>query len=401
MKSFPCFLILSLIKSFVYYFLPCYNNKKDILKGVFTMNFYLPTRIFDEKGCVLSHAGELSLLGKNALLVTGKHSSRTNSSLSHVCLALDKYQIPYTLFDEIEPNPSVETIMKAAKAGIQAGSDFVIGIGGGSPLDAAKAIALMIANPDCSEEILYQKKSLPHLPVACVPTTAGTGSEVTPYAILTLHEEKTKRSISHTIFPAYALCDASYLETAPEATLIHTAVDALAHLIESQLNSKTSLYSQIFSEKGLALWGSIKKELQKKPLEKGCLPDSVYQTLMQASTLGGMAISHTGTSLPHGLSYPITYRLSLPHGKAVGLFLGGFVENYPDKAASGQVLSLLGFSDAKEFSSYLSDILELSSLSIPEELMETSFHEVLSNPAKLKNYPYKADYELMKKIGKR
>lgn len=358
------------------------------------MNFYLPTHIFHEKNCVLNHADKLCSLGSRALIVTGKHSSRTNGSLNDVINALDTRKIPYTIFDETEQNPSVETVMKAAKKGLENGTDFVIGVGGGSPLDASKAIALMIANPGKSGEILYQKTDLSHLPVACIPTTAGTGSEATPYAILTLHKEKTKRSISHKIFPEYAFCDASYLETASRDGLVNTAADTLAHLIESSLNTNSTPYSRIFSEKGLVLWGSIKDALEEQKLT-----DKVYETLLFASTLGGIAISHTGTSLPHGLSYPVTYHLNVPHGKAVGIFLGGYVAHYGDKKEADRILSLLDFPDAASLQDFLSRLLNLSSLSIPEDILEASLQGTLSNPAKLKNYPFPADYELMKGIA--
>lgn len=355
------------------------------------MNYYLPTHIFDEENCVLNHASELCSLGSKALIVTGKHSSRANHSLEHATQALSNHSIPYVIFDDIEQNPSVETVMKATKVGIEEKVDFVLGIGGGSPLDASKAIALMIANPDKPKESLYQKAALPQLPVACIPTTAGTGSEVTPYAILTLHEEKTKRSISHRIYPKYAFADAAYLKTSSQSGLINTAVDTLAHLIESYLNANSNLYNHIFSEKGLMLWGNIKEALEKQERT-----DEVYHALMQASTLGGMAISHTGTSLPHGLSYALTYHLGIPHGKAVGVFLGGFVAYYPDKKAANHVISLLGFASPEELQSYLSKLLGLSKLSIQEDILETAFQEVLTNPGKLKNYPFEADYALMK-----
>lgn len=126
------------------------------------------------------------------MIITGKHSSRSNGSL-RCDRSPEKENISYIIFDDIEENPSVETVMKARELGIREQVDFVIGIGGGSPLDASKAIALMIANPDVTEEVLYQSNPLPYLPVVCIPTTCGTGSEVTPYAILTLHKQRTKR----------------------------------------------------------------------------------------------------------------------------------------------------------------------------------------------------------------
>ena len=155
------------------------------------MKLYMPTKVYNEKGCVRQHSQELAELGTKALLVTGKHSSRVNGSLQDVEDALNREQVPYVVFDGIEENPSVETVMRATALGLSEKVDFVIGIGGGSPMDASKAIALMIANPEKKADFLYETDAAVKqaankaLMVAAVPTTAGTGSEVTPYAILT------------------------------------------------------------------------------------------------------------------------------------------------------------------------------------------------------------------------
>ena len=181
------------------------------------MKLYMPTKVYNEKGCVRQHSQELAELGTKALLVTGKHSSRVNGSLQDVEDALNREQVPYVVFDGIEENPSVETVMRATALGLSEKVDFVIGIGGGSPMDASKAIALMIANPEKKADFLYETDAAVKqaankaLMVAAVPTTAGTGSEVTPYAILTNHEKQTKKSIaSPCLFPTYALLDAKY-----------------------------------------------------------------------------------------------------------------------------------------------------------------------------------------------
>ena len=128
---------------------------------------------------------------------------------------------------------------------------FVIGAGGGSPMDAAKAIALMVQNRDTSEDILYKPIKLKALPVVEVPTTCGTGSEVTPYAILTRDDIKTKQSISHKIYPVLACIDAKYLESAPAGLIINTAIDALGHLVESYFNTNATEYSRMASLYGM------------------------------------------------------------------------------------------------------------------------------------------------------
>ena len=345
------------------------------------MKLYMPTLVFNEINCVMNHSKELASLGKKAMIITGKHSSKVNGSLKDVTTALTKEKIEYIIFDEIEENPSIETVMKAKELGVLEKVDFIIGIGGGSPMDAAKAIALMVTNQDKDQNILYDKISLPCMPVVAVPTTAGTGSEVTPYAILTIHSLRTKRGISHRIFPKLALIDSSYLTTASRKTIIETAVDALSHLIESYLNTNSNEFNRIYSEKGLKTWKKVKDNLKGAELKA-----EDYEHLMQASTLAGIAIAHTGTSLPHGLSYLLTYELGIPHGKAVGMFLAGYVKCYKKTEDALRIVRLLGFEDIRDFELYLKDLL--GTVEVSEELMEQNIEDLLSNKAKLANYPY-------------
>ncbi len=345
------------------------------------MLLFMPTIVFSEEDCVRNHANELALMGTKAMIVTGKHSSRANGSLNDVEEALKSQNVSYVIFDDIEENPSVETVVKARDMGIKEKVDFIIGIGGGSPLDASKAIALLIANPDKDETVLYENIPLGYIPLACVPTTCGTGSEVTPYSILTLHKQRTKRSISHKIYPQVALIDGKYLKTADRSCIVNTAVDALAHLIESYLNTNSNELNRIYSREGLMMWGQLKDKLIEDKITK-----ADYTKLMHVSMVAGMAITHTGTSLPHGLSYMITYEMGVPHGKAVGMYLGGYVSIYKDSKEACEVLSLLGFESQEAFSDYLDKIL--GDTEVSKEILEKNAESILSNESKLKNYPF-------------
>ena len=109
--------------------------------------YYMPTKVFFGKGCIAQSGEVLADLGRKALLVTGRHSAKVNGSQAAVVEKLDELGISWFLFDEVENNPSVATIRKAAALALEKGVDFVIGIGGGSPMDAAKAIALV-----CTQE---------------------------------------------------------------------------------------------------------------------------------------------------------------------------------------------------------------------------------------------------------
>ena len=346
------------------------------------MNIYLPTLIYSEKDCVEKYGRIMSKTGRKALIVTGKKSSRVNGSLDDVIKALDANEGQYVIFDQVEENPSIETVMEARKLGLQEKVDYVIGVGGGSPIDAAKAIALMLGNPQCDESILFQSEMRRYLPVVAVPTTAGTGTEVTPYSILTIHE----KSISHRIYPVLALVDYKYLKTQSEEVLINTATDALAHLVESYLNTKANDLNKMYSEKGLRLFAEIKDRL-KNP------DDNVYMTLSNMAMIAGMAIAHTGTSLPHGLSYMLTYELGIPHGKACGVYLGRYMDMYEahDKAAVDNVLEALGMDSMDGFKKYLKDIL--GDVQVSEEVLKANAEGIMSNVDKLKNYPYEVKAE--------
>lgn len=352
------------------------------------MRYDMPVELYFEPNAVQNHGKQLASLGKRAMIVTGKHSSRQNGSLRDVTDVLDREAVSYVIFDDIEENPSVETVVKAAKEAVEQKVDFVIGLGGGSPMDASKAIALLAKNPaliDLARTVLYEASELAYLPLVEIPTTSGTGSEVTPYSILTLHDCKTKQSISHRIYAKLALVDAGYLRTASYQGMISTCVDALAHLVESYLNVNASTFSRMYAKEGLALWGSVKEVLLSKEAF-GSMQEKDYERFMEASVLAGIAIAHTGTSLPHGLSYPVTYETGMAHGKAVGIFLPGFLSGYEDQEAVGVVLSTLGFSTVEAFRRYMGSLL--GEIKLSDALWEKDKEALLSNPAKLKNYPF-------------
>lgn len=364
-------------------------------EGIF-MEFFAPTRVYVEKDCMRRHKEELLSFGRRAFVVTGKHSSKANGSLDQALSILEEASVPYMVYNDIEENPSVETVVKASRQGIDFQADFVIGIGGGSPLDAAKAIALLIANPQEDGSCLYEPGALSALPVIAIPTTCGTGSEVTPNAVLTRHDQKTKKSISHNIYPKIALVDGQYLAFASGRLLIHTAVDALAHCVESRLHANANTYNYMFSEYGLSLWKTVVPALAKIADHPDVSPAQLlspedFETLMLASTVAGMAIAQTTTSLPHALSYEITYHHGIPHGKACGIFLAAYMDAYachkPEDVV--RILALLGFDSTESFGSFIRRIL--GDVSITAEERNRYADNIMANSSKLATYPFPID----------
>ncbi|MDD5953308.1 MAG: iron-containing alcohol dehydrogenase family protein [Oscillospiraceae bacterium] len=357
------------------------------------MLFHLPVTVYLEEHCVRCHQAELAALGKKALIVTGRHSAERCGALEDVTYALKSAGIPFVRFSQVEENPSVETICKARDFGRENGVDFVIAIGGGSPLDAAKAIALLLKHPEQGSDFLYVKPaSGDALPVVAVPTTCGTGSEVTGYSVLTVHEKRTKMTMTHRVFPTLALIDPIYLKAAPLQLLRNTAMDALGHLLESGLHSAATAFSRIFVQEGLSLWRKNKDVL----LGKRTPTTEDFSHLMLSSTFAGMAISHTGTSLPHGLSYCLTYELGMPHGKAVGYFLSGYLREAPKDMAQ-PLLDAAGFSSAEALDDFYQAVC--GAKEVPVSILEKSVDALTQNTAKQKCCPYPLSPEILRRIA--
>ncbi len=357
------------------------------------LHFHLPTEIFLESNCIQNHTDRITQTGSRALIVTGSSSSRKNGALSAVTQALASKGVPYTVFDQVEQNPSVDTVMKAAEIGLSDKADFVIGIGGGSPLDAAKAISFMIANPGHDSSYLYQDVPvLKHLPVIAVPTTCGTGSEVTGYSVLTVPSKKTKVTAKHRIFPCLALIDPGFLSEAPFSVIRNTAMDALAHMWESVLNTNATEISRNFAETGLATW---KRNLAFLRTE-GERNEERLKDLMLASTYAGICIAHTGTSIPHGLSYILTYDLHIPHGAAVGYFLAGYLEQ-GDPETRAFLLNASGFRSTDDFREFYQDVC--GPIRVPEDTLHKTVSVLLQNTAKLKCCPYPVPESVLRKIA--
>ena len=360
------------------------------------MRFFVPTDIYIEKDCVKNHAQNLIAVGKRALIMTGQHSAGANGSLNDVTKALTAGDIPYLIFSEVEENPSTDTVGKATQIAREFKADFIIGIGGGSAIDAAKAVALLLVNPDVNADDLHKAPSHPlnHAPIVAVPTTCGTGSEATPVAIITNRKINLKKSIPHVIFPVLALVDGKYLATAKKQLIVNTAVDALAHMVESILNIKSNLLNRMCPEYGLTLWGECKEALLSNegcaatnaaPARETAAPidASLYEKLMLTSTIAGMSIAQTSTAVPHGMSYDLTLSKGTPHGPAVGYFLAAYVEVCAKFVPQDveKILSLLGIENVDKFAEMLRKLI--GTCTVSREMRDKFAAAMKTNRSKL------------------
>lgn len=290
-----------------------------------TLNSFMPVKLITGTGCVRANGKELARLGQCCLIVTGKTSARASGALQDVTDTLDGNGQKWQLFDEIGQNPRLTDCMAAAEKAIAIGADFVLGIGGGSALDAAKCIAVLAANPGMTQEQLYAFDwANPPLKMVAVGTTAGTGSEVTKVSVITTPDGRKKSFHHEAIFPALALGDPSYTMSLPPLVTRATAVDVLAHCAESFFSRSANHISRCYAVEGIRLLVPVFRKMA----EEGCenLGYDIREKLYCASIYGGLAINVTGTCFPHTMGYLLTESFGIPHGTACAVFQKDFYE---------------------------------------------------------------------------
>ncbi|AQS60023.1 iron-containing alcohol dehydrogenase family protein [Desulforamulus ferrireducens] len=328
-------------------------------------NFRMPTRIFFGQHCVTEHSGDMAVLGKRALIVTGGSSSKKNGSLDDVISALNKEGISYEIFDQVEQNPSLNTVYQGGGQARKLQADFIIGIGGGSPLDAAKAVAILAVNDITPEELMAKNWVKDPLPVVAVPTTAGTGSEVTPYAVLTVDWAETKLTITgEKLFPVVSYLDGRYMLGLPWQVTVNTAVDALSHSIEGYLTKRATVITDLLALESIGTIGRLLRTMDPQHITI-----SQREELLYGSLLAGMVIAQTTTTFVHGLGYPLTYYKGLPHGLANGILLKSslafIARAVPERVQ--RVIEALGCGDLQEVGELLQRVLTPVQLKLTAE----------------------------------
>lgn len=254
--------------------------------------FQLPHEInqFSGKVMIVSGSGITSSIGKKAKDLLETHNKTV------------------LLFSEIEPNPSVDTIRKAIDLGKKENIEIIVAIGGGSALDAGKAIAAGVPSKEVIDDLIGLEKVKSILPLIAIPTTSGTGSEVTRYSIL-VKEGKKVAIVSTKILPALSIIDPELTMNMPANITIDTGLDALSHLLEGYFSNNSSPISDLYALEGLKFFkesfdGAVKNAYKDR------------EGMSYASLMGGLTINTAGSGLAHAIGYPLTVHLGIPHGRA-------------------------------------------------------------------------------------
>ncbi len=358
-------------------------------------NVNIPTNIVSGKDCLKQNSA-LLVQGKKAIIVCGTHGARASGALDDVCDILAENNVDCMIFDKIIENPPLATCFDGGQCAATFGADFVIGIGGGSSLDAAKAIAAFAANPTIQPMDIFEADKLVNktLPLILIPTTAGTGSEANSYSIITLEGGLQKKTFNHPdSWAKIAFLDPAYTESLPHRNTISCALDAFAHGLESYLSPKSTHVSSMFAMYAMrGIWDVLTSYPENFSYE-------MRKTLLYASCAAGIAISITGTGFPHPMGYSLTLLDGIPHGAACAIFDGDFIE-YNERSEIGmqkmqEIYAALN-TTPKIMKEYLPALAEIELSLTPQEIEKHI--ELICNAKNYSNSPYVITKEEMNEI---
>lgn len=364
-------------------------------------NFFMPVKVISGKGVLLKNSGELRNLGKRCLVITTKSAAEKSGAMRDIISCFEKEGVYYEVYNDIEQNPHIDKCLEAAVKANGFTADFILGVGGGSALDAAKAAAIYAANPHLDADGIYSYDFRnPPLPLVLIGTTAGTGSEVSGVSVLSHHKTLRKKSISGSFcYAKLAFADPAYTYSMPYGVTVSTALDALSHGIEAWFSPKLSSPVKELDKEGLRLvWDALKALNASKitPDEDG------RDRLFYGSLFTGMALNACGTAFPHTLGYVLTEDFAVPHGRACCAFLPYHIERgaYYEKERAAELFRLLN-SDIEEINGLIKALADIKNIEMSIDALKgyisrwESVGNFLNSPG---SYTQKDAGELLKKL---
>jgi len=294
----------------------------------------LPTKIVFGTGRLAELPALLEPGWRRVFIVTDKAIAGRTDALALTLKLLEERET--AVFDAVEENPGFGTVEAGSKRARDFGADLVLGLGGGSVMDAAKGVALKVRNRGPLERYLRgEPLGDDPLPVVCLPTTSGTGSEVTPYAVFTDAAGADKVGYAHPkLFPQAALVDPVLTYTMPESVVLNTGLDVLAHAAEAYLAANAFPLNDTLALHALETARSrIPGAVRKNPED--------MDHMSFAAMLAGVAISNAGTILPHIAGYPLTVFHAVPHGRASAVMLAAVLPFLREHSSAPEKIAVL------------------------------------------------------------
>jgi alcohol dehydrogenase class IV len=376
-------------------------------------NYHQSTKVLFGCGRVNELAEVVSQYGRKVLLVTTPALAPSlEDQYKRVKEILTSAGIEVSHFDGVIPNPTTATISAGATMARETGAEVIIGLGGGSSMDAAKAISVEATHPGTSWDYLFYKTPQPDpaklLPIIAVSTTSGTGSQVTQVAVITNTEHRDKSALYNNIlYPQVCIVDPELMLTVPEFVTATTGFDVLCHAFESTINPGTGAYVDLLA------WEAISLVAEYLPKVLSDLKDiSAREKMAWADTLAGLCIANAGVTLPHGMGMAVGGMYpQVAHGEALAILYPAFAEFTWESAVMqfsklARILnpSLAGVSDLVAASKSAEEIVKflkliglnkkLSEVNMPEAEIEALARQCMVLPD-YKGNPRVASYEEM------
>jgi len=282
------------------------------------------------------------VIGKDARLLAGRYAKNLGATnvfivtgpniisagwVKDVTESLNTEGIPYTIFSDIKPNPRDFEVMKGAEQFRHSACDAIVAVGGGSPIDCAKGIGMVVSNnKDILEFEGVDNVPIPAPPIICIPTTAGTGADVSQFAIINDTQRRVKIAIiSKKIVPDIALIDPVPLTSLSADLTAHTGMDAITHSIEAYVSNASSTVTDIHALESIRLMKAYLQKARENPENVDCR----FKTML-GSLLGGLAFSNASLGAVHAMAHSLGGFSDLPHGQCNALLLEHVVNfNFP------------------------------------------------------------------------
>jgi alcohol dehydrogenase class IV len=341
----------------------CFLNNLKGLIIIIKFNYYLPVNLIFGWGMVSGVGTETAKYGKKALIVTGKGSTKKSGLLDMSISLLKDAGVCSVIFDKVPQNPLTVTAEEGTRFAKENGCDVVVGIGGGSTMDAAKGIAFLAKNEgDITDYIFGKKKSDEALPLVLVPTTCGTGSEGNCFAVLSNPFTNDKKSLRcNAITAKSSIIDPEVMTTMPKRVLASVGFDALCHNMEGYISTIGQPITDMLALEGIRLIGESLPRVYEDYSDK-----EAWEKLTWGSTLGGMVINTAGVTGPHGMEHPASGLRNIVHGKGLAALTPwvyeASIKGAPDKFAA--ISKLLGGQNENDCVDRIRLILEKIGLSV-------------------------------------
>lgn len=279
-------------------------------------HFSVPSNVIMGKNALEEAKVHLKKLGNRAFIVTGKHVGKS-PMMNQLKKVLEQENISYYVFDEISGEPTDKMIEEGAELYKKYACQFCIGIGGGSPLDSAKAIAVLAANDGSISNYNGKEIKGPVPPIAAIPTTSGTGSEATKFTVITDKEKDIKMLLKgDCLIPDLAIVDFDFSVDMPKSVTASTGLDALTHAIEAYTSKKAFALTDVYAV------SAVKRIMKYLPVAyKNGYDAKAREQMAIAAFEAGVCINNSSVTIVHGMSRPIGALFHVPHGMSNAMLI--------------------------------------------------------------------------------